>query len=103
MFNYVIPMENKSFFAIYSTGVTEYEYDNLINSKNLPEGENYGYYFDGIQSKGYNMKLPMNVKDRLFWEQRVLYLGEDKFLIVSDNKIERDFYIGNVFTLKKKK
>jgi hypothetical protein len=94
-------MDNGSFFAIYSTGVPEYDYDRLIEGVNFPEGEFYGYYFDRKQSKGYSIPLPKNGGHPSFWK-KVSYLGGDKFLFVFDNNIERDFYLGGVFSLKEK-
>lgn len=98
---YVVPMDDGNFFAIYGTGVPEYEYDRLIEDGNLPEKESYGYYFDRTQSKGYSIPLPKNGDHSSFWN-KVSYLGGDKFLFVFDNKIERDFYQGGVFILKER-
>ncbi|REG78346.1 hypothetical protein [Algoriphagus antarcticus] len=99
--NYVVPMDNGSFFAIYSTGVSEFEYDNLIEEEKFPEGEFYGYYFDGMLSQGYRISLPKKGSHPSFWKQ-VTYLGGDKFLFVYENEIERDYYIGGVYSLTKR-
>ncbi|REG84549.1 hypothetical protein C8N25_115129 [Algoriphagus antarcticus] len=98
--NYVVPMENGSFFAIYSTGLSEFEYDKLIEDAKPPEGEFYGYYFDNILSEGHRVHLPQNGVHPSFWK-KVTYLGQGRFLFVYDNEIERDYYIGGVFGLKK--
>lgn len=100
-FSYVVPMDNGDFFAIYSIGLPEDEYDRLMEDGKLPEKESYGYYFDRTQSKGYSIKLPKNGEHPSFWK-KVSYLGGDKFLFVFDNPIERDFYLGGVFRLKEK-
>ncbi len=101
LFNYVVPTDNGGFFAIYSTGVPGYEYDKLIEEVNFPEGQFYGFYFDKMLSEGYRISLPKNGAHPSFWKQ-VSYLGEDRFLFVFDNPIERDFYLGGVFRLKEK-
>lgn len=98
---YVVPMDDGNFFAMYGIGVPEYEYDRLIENGNLPEKESYGYYFDRTQSKGYSIPLPKNGEHPSFWN-KVSYLGGDKFLFVFENNIERDFYLGGVYSLKKK-
>jgi hypothetical protein len=100
-FNYVVPMDNGGFFAIYSTGVSEFEYDNQIEEVTFPEGEFYGYYIDGMLSQGYKISLPENGSHPSFWKQ-VTYLGEDKFLFIYKNEVERDYYIGGVYSLTKR-
>lgn len=98
-FGYVVPMDNGNFFAIYSTGVSEHNYDRLSKDGVIPESEYYGYYFDRTEAKGYSIALPNHVGHPSFWK-KISYLGEYKFLFVFENEVERDYYWGKVFELK---
>lgn len=98
---YVVPMDNGNFFTIYSIGVPENKYDRLIEDGRLPERESYGYYFDRTKLKGYSIALPKNGEHPSFWK-KVSYLGGDKFLFVFENNVEREFYLGGVFSLKER-
>lgn len=91
---YAVPVDNGGLFGIYSPGLLESEYDNSKLKKF------YGVYFDKNFSKGYKIELPKHSGSNSFWK-KVSYLGEKKFLFVFENEIERDFYWGYVFELKK--
>lgn len=60
----------------------------------------YGYVYNMISKEGFQIKLPKHQGHPSFWN-KVAYLGNNKFLFVFENEIERDFYQGYVFELIK--
>lgn len=95
--SFVVNLNEKNLFLLYSVYETKNQNGDSISSKNSFKNQFFGFYFDLVTGQGTQIPLPHNGSDSFY--KRVIYLGESKFLFVLENEIERDFHIGEIYKL----
>lgn len=97
--NDVISLDNERIFFVYSQGKNIRMNDSEADAIEAPDPLFYGYYYDFSSRNGSQVVLPEHNGHPSFWK-KISYLGNNKFLFVFENEIERDFYWGKIFELK---
>lgn len=85
-------MEGKELLLTYSLG----------NSSSHNKETSYkAYWFDYGEGKGEEVILPKEHGENSYWNDRIAYLGNNKFLFVQSNeKAEKNFHMGFIYRLE---
>jgi hypothetical protein len=95
--NFFVSMDSNDFFLIYSIKNQLEHFTDIESKYSDVDTRFYGYYYQLSSKQGVQVELPKNGEDS-FWKKSV-YLGDNNFLFVSENEVERDYYIGKIYRL----
>ncbi|WP_157807055.1 hypothetical protein [Algoriphagus formosus] len=92
-----INLDSNSLFLTYSIKKLDNQSSGRNNANDSFISKFQGFYFDLASRTGFQVDLPLNGSDSFY--KRLIYLGENKFLFLLQNELEKDFHIGLIYNL----
>lgn len=97
--SYVVSIEDNRLFFIYGQGKNINMYDSDADADEAQESLFFGFIEDFEDGNESRIELPKHHGHPSFG-RGISYLGENRFLFIYENEVERDFCWGKIFELK---